>query len=111
MTLIHPHQPEYVEPAMAELAGTVAVVTGADSATGRALAIAFARAGADVVIEYKNQPQQAAWTRRRVLECGHRAVLVQGDLNDTAHCYAVIDAALREFGKIDIFASTRPPLP
>ncbi|MFE3230185.1 SDR family NAD(P)-dependent oxidoreductase [Nocardia sp. NPDC059228] len=111
MTLIQPHQPAQIDTAADELAGKVALVTGADGAIGRALAITFAHAGADVVLEYKNEQHRAEWTRRLVLECGRRALLVQGDVNGTTHGYAVMDAALREFGKIDIFASTMPHLP
>jgi NAD(P)-dependent dehydrogenase (short-subunit alcohol dehydrogenase family) len=62
------------------------VITGADSGIGRAVAIAFAREGADVLISYLNEDDDARETARWVEEAGRKAVLVRGDLADPAHC-------------------------
>jgi len=87
------------------LAGKAAVITGADSGIGRAVAIAYAREGADVLISYLNEHDDARETARWVEQAGRRAVLVAGDLAGAAHCRAVIDTAVAEFGRIDILVS------
>ncbi|PKR45783.1 SDR family oxidoreductase [Streptomyces sp. EAG2] len=87
------------------LAGKTAVITGGDSGIGRAVGIAFAREGADVLVSYLDEHEDAEQTRRWVEEAGRRCVLVPGDLADPAHCRAVIDTALREFGRLDILVS------
>ena len=84
------------------LAGKAAVITGADSGIGRAVAIAFAREGADVLISYLSEDDDARDTAKWVEEAGRRAVLVPGDLTDPAHCRAVIDRAVQEFERIDV---------
>ena len=84
------------------LAGKVAVITGADSGIGRAVAIAFAREGADVLISYLSEDDDARDTAKWVEDAGRRAVLVPGDLVDPAHCRSVIDRAVQEFGRIDV---------
>jgi NAD(P)-dependent dehydrogenase (short-subunit alcohol dehydrogenase family) len=87
------------------LAGKAAVITGADSGIGRAVAIAYAREGADVLIAYLSEHEDAEQTRRWVEDAGRKAVLVPGDLADAAHCKSVIDTAVREFGRVDILVS------
>ncbi|MBO0819903.1 MAG: SDR family oxidoreductase [Nocardiopsaceae bacterium] len=87
------------------LAGKAAVITGGDSGIGRAVAIAYAREGADVLIAYLHEHEDAEETRRWVEDAGRKAVLVPGDLADAAHCQSVIDAAVREFGRIDVLVS------
>lgn len=87
------------------LAGKAAVITGADSGIGRAVAIAYAREGADVLIAYLNEHDDARETARWVERAGRKAVLVAGDLADPAHCRAVIDKAIAEFGRIDVLVS------
>jgi len=84
------------------LAGKAAVITGADSGIGRAVAIAYAREGADVLISYLSEDDDARETAKWVEEAGRRAVVVPGDLVDPAHCRAVIDKAVQEFGRIDV---------
>jgi NAD(P)-dependent dehydrogenase (short-subunit alcohol dehydrogenase family) len=81
------------------------VITGADSGIGKAVAIAFAREGADVVISYLDEHEDAEDTARWVQEAGRRAVLVPGDLRDAAHCRAVIDKAVEELGRVDVLVS------
>lgn len=87
------------------LAGKTAVITGGDSGIGRAVAIAFAREGADVLVSYLDEHEDAEQTRHWVEEAGRRCVLVPGDLADPAHCRAVIETALREFERLDILVS------
>jgi NAD(P)-dependent dehydrogenase (short-subunit alcohol dehydrogenase family) len=87
------------------LAGRRAVITGADSGIGRAAAIAFAREGADVVIAYLNEHDDARDTAKYVEEAGRRAVLVAGDLRDAVHCRAVVDTAVAELGGIDVLVN------
>ena len=87
------------------LAGKAAVITGADSGIGRAVAIAYAREGADVLIAYLNEHDDARETASWVERAGRKAVLVPGDLADPAHCRAVIDAAVAEFGRVDVLVS------
>ena len=84
------------------LAGKKTVITGADSGIGRAVAIAFAREGADVLISYLSEDDDARDTAKWVEDAGRRAVLVPGDLVDPAHCRSVIDRAVQEFGRIDV---------
>ncbi|MFP3963910.1 SDR family oxidoreductase [Actinomadura fulvescens] len=90
-----------------KLTGKVAVITGADSGIGRAVAIAFAREGADLVISYLSEveDEDAADTARLVEEAGRTAVLVRGDLSEPARCRQVIDTAVERFGKIDVLVS------
>src|SRR5436190_3268774 len=82
------------------LAGKKTVITGADSGIGRAVAIAYAREGADVLISYLSEHDDAAETARYVEKAGQRAVLVPGDLSSPQHCRDVIARAVEEFGRI-----------
>jgi NAD(P)-dependent dehydrogenase (short-subunit alcohol dehydrogenase family) len=88
-----------------KLAGRKAVVTGGDSGIGRAVAIAFAREGADVLVSYLEEHDDAEETARWVEEAGQRCVLVPGDLADPAHCRSVIAQAAEEFGRIDVLVN------
>lgn len=87
------------------LAGKKAIITGGDSGIGRAVAIAYAREGADVLISYLNEDEDARDVARYVEDAGRSCVLVPGDLSDPAHCRAVVDRAVREFGGIDILVN------
>src|SRR6476659_5555776 len=73
------------------LAGKVAVITGADSGIGRAVAIAYAREGADVVISYLSEDDDAKDTAQHVEQAGRRAVLIAGDVSRPQHCRDIID--------------------
>ncbi|MFF0902228.1 UNVERIFIED_CONTAM: SDR family oxidoreductase [Kocuria sp. CPCC 205316] len=88
-----------------KLEGKAAIVTGGDSGIGRAAAIAYAREGADVLIAYLEEDDDAQDTARWIEEAGRRAVLVRGDLSDPAHCRAVVERAVQEFGRIDVLVS------
>ena len=82
-----------------------AIITGADSGIGRAVAIAFAREGADVLISYLSEHEDAQDTARLVEAAGRKAVLVAGDISDPAHCRAIVDKAAQEFGRIDVLVN------
>jgi NAD(P)-dependent dehydrogenase (short-subunit alcohol dehydrogenase family) len=84
------------------LAGKVALVTGADSGIGKAVALAFAREGADVVISYLEEHEDANDTRDLVEAAGRSALLVPGDLSTPEHSRRVIALAVAEFGRIDV---------
>ncbi len=88
-----------------KLTGKAAVVTGADSGIGRAVAIAFAREGADVLISYLDEHDDAKQVVELVEQAGRRAVAVAGDLSDPQQCRQVIDRSATEFGKIDVLVS------
>jgi NAD(P)-dependent dehydrogenase (short-subunit alcohol dehydrogenase family) len=87
------------------LEGKRTVITGGDSGIGKAVAIAFAREGADVVISYQDEHEDARDAADWVQKAGRKAVLVSGDLQDAAHCREVIDTAVRELGGIDVLVS------
>ena len=87
------------------LTGRATVITGGDSGIGRAVAIAFAREGADVLISYLSEDEDARDTARLVEEAGRRAVLVPGDVSDPQHCRDIIAKAVEEFGKVDVLVS------
>lgn len=87
------------------LTGKRAVITGGDSGIGRAVAIAYAREGADILVAYLNEDEDAAEVACHVEDAGRRCVLVRGDLSEPAHCRAVIDRAVKEFGGIDVLVS------
>ena len=88
------------------LADKKALISGADSGIGRAVALAFAREGADVLIAYLDEHEDAKETERLVKEAGRKAVLVAGDIADPAHCRALVDRAVQEFGRIDVLVNT-----
>nr|WP_307742571.1 glucose 1-dehydrogenase [Massilia varians] len=81
------------------------LITGGDSGIGRAVALAFAREGADVLIAYLNEHEDAQETARLVEEAGRKAVLVPGDLADPNDCRAIVDKAVQEFGRIDVLVN------
>jgi NAD(P)-dependent dehydrogenase (short-subunit alcohol dehydrogenase family) len=87
------------------LKGKKAVITGGDSGIGRAIAIAFAREGADVLISYLEEDEDAAETARWIEQEGREAPLVRGDLADPAHCRRVIREAVDAFGRIDVLVN------
>jgi len=87
------------------LKGKRAIITGGDSGIGRAVAIAFAREGADVLISYLNEDDDADETRGWVEKAKQKAVLVSGDIQHAAHCRQIVDRAMGEFGGIDILVN------
>jgi len=87
------------------LTGKVALITGADSGIGRAVAIAFAREGADLLCSYWKEDEDAAETERLVTEAGRRCLTVPGDIGDREHCRALVDRAVDELGHLDVLAN------
>jgi NAD(P)-dependent dehydrogenase (short-subunit alcohol dehydrogenase family) len=87
------------------LEGKKAVITGGDSGIGRAVAIAFAREGADVLISYLNEEEDAQDTAKWIEKAGRQAVLVPGDISSAEHCRAIVDKAVEAFGRIDILVN------
>jgi NAD(P)-dependent dehydrogenase (short-subunit alcohol dehydrogenase family) len=83
----------------------VAVITGADSGIGKAVAIAYAREGADVVACYLNEDEDAADTKHWIEDAGRRALLIAGDLADPDHCREIVSRTVEEFGRIDVLVS------
>ena len=88
-----------------KLTGKAALITGADSGIGRAVAIAYAREGADVAIAYLEEDEDAKETASWVEKAGRKCVLIRGDLADPAHCRDVVAKTVEEFGKIDVLVS------
>jgi hypothetical protein len=87
------------------LAGKTAIVTGGDSGIGRAVAIAFAREGADVLVTYLEEDEDAAETAHWIEREGRKAPLLRGDLSDPAHCRKVVDEAVEAFGRVDVLVN------
>ena len=101
-------QPDYGEDSYRganRLTGKKALITGADSGIGRAVALAFAREGADVVISYLNEHEDAKETQRLVESAGQRALLVPGDLSEAEHCRSLVKQSVDAFGRIDILVN------
>jgi NAD(P)-dependent dehydrogenase (short-subunit alcohol dehydrogenase family) len=88
-----------------KLAGLKAIITGGDSGIGKAVAIAFAREGADVLISYLNEHEDAREAAGFIEEAGRKAVLVPGDISSEEHCNEIVQRAVKEFGQIDILVN------
>lgn len=84
------------------LAGKRALITGADSGIGRAVALAFAREGADILVSYLSEDEDAHETQQLVESAGRRCILMSGDIADAQHCRALVERTVRELGGIDI---------
>jgi NAD(P)-dependent dehydrogenase (short-subunit alcohol dehydrogenase family) len=82
-----------------------AVITGADSGIGRAVAIAYAREGADILISYLEEHEDAEATKKLVESAGRKALLVAGDIQDPAHCRKIIEKAVSELGGVEILVN------
>jgi NAD(P)-dependent dehydrogenase (short-subunit alcohol dehydrogenase family) len=85
-----------------KLTGRKAIITGGDSGIGRAVAIAFAREGADVAISYLNEHEDAKETLRLVEEAGQSGILIPGDISSEEHCKYIIKYTVEKFGQLDI---------
>lgn len=85
-----------------KLTGCKALITGADSGIGKAVAIAFAREGADVLISYLNEHEDAKDTATYVKEAGRKAIVMDGDISSEEHCKQLVEKAVAEFGGLDI---------
>lgn len=87
------------------LANKIALITGGDSGIGRAVAIAFAREGADVAISYLDEHEDAQETARWVEESGRQCLLLPGDLADKAQCESIVSKTVEQFGRIDVLVN------
>ena len=88
-----------------KLLGKKAIITGGDSGIGRAVAIAFAREGADVLISYLNEHEDAEETGRYITEAGRKVVLMPGDIQDEQLCRQIVERAVTELGGVDILVN------
>jgi NAD(P)-dependent dehydrogenase (short-subunit alcohol dehydrogenase family) len=91
--------------AAGKLEGKVAIITGGDSGIGRAVAVYFAKEGANVLVTYLNEHEDAAETKREVESEGQRCVLVAGDIGNAAFCREIVKRALDDYGRIDIIVN------
>ena len=102
-------RPDYGENSyrgLGRLEGKKAIITGGDSGIGRAVALAFAREGADVLISYLEvEEPDARETVRAVEESGKKVIPVPGDIRDESHCQRIVDQAVQEFGHIDVLVN------
>ncbi|WP_304065839.1 SDR family oxidoreductase [Pedobacter glucosidilyticus] len=87
------------------LNGKVAIITGGDSGIGRAVAVAYAKEGAHVVISFLNEFDDAELTKKEVEEYGTACLLIAGDISEEKHCQLIIDKTIEKFGKIDILVN------
>ncbi len=92
-------------PSGGKLKGKVAVITGGDSGIGRAVAIAYAREGAEIAIIYLNEHSDAEETRKKVEEAGKKCLLIPGDVRNEGFCFASVEKAKKTFGRIDIIVN------
>lgn len=90
---------------MANLTGKIALVTGSDSGIGKASAIALAKAGADVVVTYHKDDQNAKETKQQIEAAGRRAVIIQTDVSDLKQAEALFQQSVEHFGTVDILVN------
>jgi NAD(P)-dependent dehydrogenase (short-subunit alcohol dehydrogenase family) len=88
-----------------KLEGKVAIITGGDSGIGRAVAVLFAREGADVAIVYLSEDEDAEETQLAVEGEGRRAILIAGDVTDSGFCRQAVEATVQQFGRLDILVN------
>ena len=81
------------------------LITGGDSGIGRAVALAFAREGADLLVSYLDEHEDAEETRRLVTEAGRQCLLAAGDIGKAAHCRTLVDKTVEAFGRIDVLVN------
>lgn len=87
------------------LTGKRAIITGGDSGIGRAVAIAFAREGADILVSYLCEHEDANETKRWIEKAGRKAVAIPGDIQHSAHCRMLVDRAVEDLGGLDILVN------
>ncbi len=101
-------QPKYKAPdykGSGKLDGKVAIITGGDSGIGRAVAVLFAREGADVAIVYLTEHEDAEQTKKDVEAEGRRAIIISGDVSDSGFCQAAVEQTIQELGKVNILVN------
>src|SRR5579883_2254626 len=87
------------------LLNKVAIITGGDSGIGRAVAFCYALEGADVVITYLNETEDAAFTKKIVNQIGKQCLCLAGDLGEVSFCEKVVDETIKQFGRLDILVN------
>ena len=85
-----------------KLQDKVVIISGGDSGIGRAISVLFAKEGADIVISYLNEHEDANYTKQIVESCGRRCILIPGDLRDEKLSSYIVDTTMSQFGKIDV---------
>ena len=85
-----------------KLKDKVVIISGGDSGIGRAISVLFAKEGADIVINYLNEHEDANYTKKIIEECGRKCLLISGDLRDENLSSYIVDTTLKTFGKIDV---------
>lgn len=101
-------KPHFMAPAYrgsGKLAGMAAIITGGDSGIGRAVAVLFAREGADVAVAYLNEHADAKETKRCIEAEGARCILIAGDVKDAAFCRKAVKKTVTAFGKLDVLVN------
>lgn len=88
-----------------KLEGKVALITGADSGIGRAVAIAYAREGADILLSYLSEDKDAEATAQLVRDAGRKVIVVPGDITEETHCQSLVETAVTELGGLDILVN------
>jgi len=104
---MHP-APEYIKnsyKAADKLKGKVALITGGDSGIGRAVSVHFAEEGADIVIVYLDEDEDAAVTKSRVEAAGRQCLLIRGDVKDASFCKEAVEKVIKQFGKLNILVN------
>lgn len=96
---------ENSEKGSGKLEGKVAVVTGADSGIGQAIAIAFAKEGADIVAVYLKEHEDAGETKRKVEEKGRKCLLIAGDIGQEKFCHSIFERTISLFKKVDVLVN------
>ena len=100
-----PDAEDETRPGSGRLAGKVAIITGGDSGIGRAVAIAFAKEGADIAIVYLNEHQDARETRTRIEAHGRRCLAIAGDAGDEKFCRRAVNRTVAELGHLDVLVN------
>jgi NAD(P)-dependent dehydrogenase (short-subunit alcohol dehydrogenase family) len=101
-------KPQFMAPlykGSGKLEGMAALITGGDSGIGRAVAVLYAREGADVAIVYLASHEDAEETKRCIEKEGRRCILIPGDVKDSAFCKKAVEKTVQEFGKLDILVN------
>lgn len=95
--------PQYI--GSGKLNDKVAIITGGDSGIGKAVAIAFAKEGAKIVVSYLSEDEDAIDTQKKIEEIGNQCLLIRGDISQWEHCNSIVDKTIKEFKQIDILVN------
>lgn len=101
-------QPQYDAPdykGSEKLQDKVALITGGDSGIGRAVAILYAREGADIALAYLNEHEDAKLTKEKVEAEGRKCILLPGDVTDNAYCKSAVEKTVKELGRLDVLVN------